>query len=237
MVLDNFTDATNQGDQGIYIVGNGEVNTPNGSSVKVEKKKGMKPSLYFKFIKKKFGILGGKSMQRRIDKIQKLAEEAIDNGQEALSEKFLERLSKEVRESEMYAKGFKVFIENKYISEFKGKVNGVELTKLKNYTGIIPKDVMKKKKKAENLFDEFYVMHTDKEKEELTEEEKKDPILFGQIKESDRYYFIDDWEDEYCDLTLDDIIDQLNLTQDEVDNMKLTKNPENIKGECVDDMC
>jgi hypothetical protein len=57
-------------------------------------------------------------------------------------------------------------------------------------------------------------------------------LLFGKIKESDRYYFIDDWEDEYCDLTLDDIIDYFNL---ESEDIKITKNPEDVGGEIIDD--
>jgi hypothetical protein len=46
----------------------------------------------------------------------------------------------------------------------------------------------------------------------------RDPILFGYIKETDRLYFIADWEDEYCDLTFDEIIDV-------VGENKLTKYP------------
>lgn len=225
----NSTDGTGTS---LFITGEGYIETPNKTEVKVRKEKGMRPTLYFKFVKKKFGVLGGKSMERRIKKIEKLAEDAMDNGQQALSEKFLERLAKEIRESEMYAKGFRTFIENEYIDDFRGKVKNVGLTKLKNYTGVMPKEVMKNKEKADNLFDEFYIMHTDLEKEELTEEEKKDPILFGKINESDRYYFIDDWEDEYCDLTLDDIIDSLNLSDDE---MRIDKNPNSISGGIIDD--
>jgi len=52
-------------------------------------------------------------------------------------------------------------------------------------------------------------------KEEI--QKMKDPILFGMIKESNRLYFIDDWEDEYCDLTFDEIIDVIGEN-------KLTKN-------------
>jgi len=56
----------------------------------------------------------------------------------------------------------------------------------------------------------------------MTEEDKKDPIAFGKIEETDRYYFITDWEDEFCDLTLEDIVDQLDLKKSEI---KLKRNP------------
>ena len=47
------------------------------------------------------------------------------------------------------------------------------------------------------------------------ERREKDPILFGtfQNEESkfilDRFYYIADWVDEYCDLTLDKLINEL----------------------------
>jgi hypothetical protein len=42
-------------------------------------------------------------------------------------------------------------------------------------------------------------------KEEIAR--KKDPILFGLIEDRRRLYFVGDWEDEYCNLTLDKIAD------------------------------
>src|SRR4030042_1990609 len=63
------------------------------------------------------------------------------------------------------------------------------------------------------LFDGYVVVHTDPNNTSVmkTVEEKKDPILFGVISESDRFYFIADWKDELCDLTLEKIIDKLGL--------------------------
>jgi len=46
----------------------------------------------------------------------------------------------------------------------------------------------------------------------MTEKEKekaKDPILFGVMKNSRNLYFIADWEDEYCDLTLSKMLNVL----------------------------
>lgn len=34
----------------------------------------------------------------------------------------------------------------------------------------------------------------------------KDPILFGMIANSDKLYFVADWTDDYCDLTLDKML-------------------------------
>lgn len=53
----------------------------------------------------------------------------------------------------------------------------------------------------------------------------KDPILFGKIKETDKLYFIADWQDEHCDLTFDKLIDFMGKDKDETkisNNIDLT---------------
>ena len=70
---------------------------------------------------------------------------------------------------------------------------------------------IKDKLDKEKVFDDYIVAHYDPKKEnaELTKQEKekkRDPILFGVIKDSDNFYFIGDWKDEYCDLTLKEAI-------------------------------
>ena len=45
---------------------------------------------------------------------------------------------------------------------------------------------------------------TEKEREEI---KSKDPILFGIIQNSRKLYFIGDWIDEFCNLTLDKMME------------------------------
>lgn len=78
----------------------------------------------------------------------------------------------------------------------------------------VPDDLVEVIEKTKDIFDEFYVVFTDytgKEERKVTKERRdKDPILFGVFKNktnvSDRFYFLGDWVDEYCDLTLDKMI-------------------------------
>jgi hypothetical protein len=46
-----------------------------------------------------------------------------------------------------------------------------------------------------------------------TEAERKtresDPVLFGVIEGRRRLYYVGDWDDEFCDLTLDEVADSL----------------------------
>ena len=80
----------------------------------------------------------------------------------------------------------------------------------------IPDEIVDTVAKVKDIFDELYVVFTDytgKEERKVAKERRdKDPILFGVFKNnvvvSDRFYFLGDWVDEYCDLTLDKFIDQ-----------------------------
>ena len=81
---------------------------------------------------------------------------------------------------------------------------------------VIDKDIIEKEYP---IFDDFYIVFTDYtgEAERTVEKEKrdKDPIVFGVIYHTNkdrvptnRLYYIADWTDEYCDLTLDELCKQ-----------------------------
>lgn len=187
------------------------------------------PQIYFKYIKSKFGILEGMRMNSRINRLTKAFNTAVNNGQEAMAEKFLVEVARETRESVLYAKGYKLFIEREHLTKYKNKIRGGHIsdTVLKEFTRVIPDDVVTKKKKAEPYFDGFVVYHywnetaekTRAGEQKMSETEKskmRDPVLFGIIKESDRLYYIADWEDDFCDLTFDEMVDKLGLKDEEV---------------------
>ena len=88
---------------------------------------------------------------------------------------------------------------------------------MKNFDRDIPDDIVDIVANTMDIFDEFYVVFTDytgeKRSKVAKEKRDKDPILFGNIfvngKVSQKMYFIGDWIDEYCDLTLDKMIEKL----------------------------
>lgn len=192
----------------------------------------IRPELAFKYIKSKFGIIERSAFERRIEKLKKAFYAAADNGQDMLGEKILRELSKEIRESALYAKGYRVYIEREDLNRYKHKIKDGHIsdTLYKKYTKVIPSDVVKKMLAAKPFFDEFVIYHyynsemekKVEKKQKISAEEKaamRDPILFGIIKETDRLYFIADWEDEFCDLTFDEVLDV-------VTEKRLTKYPE-----------
>lgn len=221
----------------ISITGQGEY-SDDIVSFKVDKTKGIHPNLYFSYIKKKFGVLERMRIDSRLKKLEKAFYKAIDNGQEALGEKFLKIMARETRESILYAKGIKVFIEEEDLNKHKHSIRKGHIsdTKFEDYTRVIPKDVLNKKKKVEDIFDEFVIYHywneDIKDVKKMDGEEKskmKDPVLFGTIKESNRFYFIADWIDDLCDLSFDEIVDVLGKKTNKKDDDFIISRDPNLK--------
>lgn len=188
------------------------------------------PELYFKYIKRKFSTLEGMKMNARLKRLEKAFNKAVENGQDALGEKFLKEITREMRETSMYAKGFKYFIEAEDLNKYKNRIRGGHIsdTKFHDFTRVIPKDVLEKKKKSDGLFDGYVIYHywnakaekVREGKQKMSPEEKqkmRDPVLFGVIKETNRLYFIADWVDEFCDLTFEEMIDVIG--KDDKDHM------------------
>lgn len=74
---------------------------------------------------------------------------------------------------------------------------------------MVPDGVVQRKIEcdARFIFDNYVVLRYDPEMKswaetEAEKEARKDPILFGVMQGSRKLYFVGDWVDEYCDLTL-----------------------------------
>ena len=165
----------------------------------------------------------------------KLIEQARNNGQTALEEKMKDGCLLFLYEAMLAGCAFNRFVSEAMLIEFltihRDKVataddeepereryySGFRLDWIKNFTRVLPPEVANKKALADSLmiFDNYVVFHYDPDKAASAmtraeeEEARKDPILFGVIKGSDRLYFIADWVDEYCDLTLREVVDKL----------------------------
>jgi len=151
-----------------------------------------------------------KELKDNIEKAQKL-------GQTALVEKFKDTLTVKLLENQLVALDSVKYISEQDLIKFVlQSEKGISLTYISNFTKIIPDTVADKKDKMDDfkIFDNYAILHYDPEgssinltKKEI--EKKRDPILFGLIKDSRNLYFIDDWKDNYCDLTFDKLVDFL----------------------------
>lgn len=152
------------------------------------------------------------------DKYMSSIERAELAGQTALVEKLKDNLEVVKLETKICGLGVDTYLTKKQVDDLMEKSSKhIAITPIRNYTKFIPDEVVKKvaKLKKENLFSEFVVMHYDPKKENVQKtkkeiEKEKDPIIFGLLRGSDNYYFIADWVDEYCNLTLKEALITIN---------------------------
>jgi hypothetical protein len=146
---------------------------------------------------------------------EKALEQAKTMGQVALLQRLVDLLDTVKGEAVLIAMGLKKYVTEKNVIDFYEKVGedkNLKLTWIKNFNRIIPEEVYEAKKDVDErkIFDNYVILHYDPKDngEKLTKEEKekkKDPILFGVIKNSRKLYYVADWKDEYCDLTLEEM--------------------------------
>lgn len=156
--------------------------------------------------------------EKRTSKLKESLDFAKSSGQKVLAERLQKEIELSTLESLLFLKGFGRYITEGQLLTFSAKTKrGLRLIWIKDFVRVIPKEVTDKKTLADSLmvFDNYVVLHYDPSKsaEEYDKEEKKrreaqirDPILFGVIEGSRKLYFIGDWIDEKCDLTLDQVI-------------------------------
>ena len=160
----------------------------------------------------------------RVEKYLSMLHSAKIAGQQALSEKLAREMFVNKYEAELYAYGLYYAVTEEQLVDFANKTEkGVSLIYLNNFTRLLPPDVIKRLEEMNKLevFDNYAVLTYDpngtkKGETEAEREKRKDPILFGLIAGSHKLYYICDWIDEKCDLTLQQLADTI-----EVDMEKL----------------
>jgi hypothetical protein len=193
--------------------------------------RGIHPRLYFKYLKSKLSVLEQRTFKLRMEKLEKMVDEFTATGQEAMSDACVRQFLVLSREAAAYACGFKKFLTEEHVKKYKYQIRGCELqiTPLKNFSRVLPKKVTDVVKKCfeKKLFDDYVIFHLDNKGHKETEKErierKRDPILFGKLEHSEKYYMLIDWEDELCDLRFSDIVEKLALDGEDI---SLPKNPE-----------
>lgn len=150
---------------------------------------------------------------------RKALTQAKTMGQSALVQQLEDHIDMIRGEAQLIAMNLKKYVTEKQVITFYEKVGedkNLKLTWIKNFGRIIPQDVYNAKAKIDKrkIFDNYVVLQYDPANngEKLTKEEvekKKDPILFGVINNSRKLYYIADWKDDYCDLTLEEMFKTL----------------------------
>ena len=184
------------------------------------------PAQYFDVLKDKKRIINHDELQKAYDACLSLAQKYKITGQT----RGLVRLGFHTfcisKEFKLLEAGINTFVYREDIETYIDDIadDAIKIIELENYEREIPDEVVEVLAKVKGLFDKFYVVYTDYTKKETkrvaAERREKDPILFGTFQDDtnkfilDRFYYIADWVDEYCDLTLDKLVDTLKEKKD-----------------------
>lgn len=183
--------------------------------------KELTPKEFFDILKEKKNTITDKELSDIYDNCLVLTEKYITTGQKAGVKKLIFHLETIEKEREIVKLGIDTFLYKDDIEEYIDNISNdvVKIIELENYEREIPDEIVETIKNVGHQFTQLYVLFTDYTGREERKVEKarieKDPILFGtfQNKESrtviDRFYFLGDWIDEYCDLTLDKMVAEM----------------------------
>jgi hypothetical protein len=183
--------------------------------------------MFFDNLKSNVSELNISNINEIISKYDSVLSKAKSNKQIALIERLEDYI--EILKSELIltTSEFNKFLDERDVILFYEKASKHEkyktnlgLTYIQNFVKLIPNEITELKMKAEELkvFDNYVILHYDYDGKSVDDtkaekERKKDPILFGVIKNSKRLYYIGDWIDNYCDLTLDVLIKTIGVNE------------------------
>lgn len=191
------------------------------------------PYEYFQNMKGKLQTMDNEKLEKVYRNAIYLAERYNKTGQIKGLRKLKFHIESIVKERQILNAGINKFVYRSDIEEYIQDVadKQVVILDLKSYERNLPDEIIEALEKVKDLFDEFYVVCTDYTGEiarRVQEERReKDPILFGAFLDreknaiNERFYYIGDWVDDYCDLTLDKMVAEMkeDTGKDIVNNM------------------
>lgn len=185
---------------------------------------------YFEKLKSSKKTITDNDLLAVYNNAEKLLHKAIVTKQKIAAQKLIFHLETIKKERELIKIGIDTFVYRDDIEEYIDSVENevIKIIELERYEREIPDEIVEVIEKTRNIFDKMYVVFTDYTgkaekkaiRERKIEEKKKDPILFGTFQSlekkvlMDRFYFLGDWEDEFCDLTLDKMVSHMKISKD-----------------------
>ena len=179
------------------------------------------PYEYFQNMKGKLQTMDDERLEKVYQNAIYLAERYNRTGQTKGLRKLKFHIESIVKEKQILDVGINKFVYRSDIEEYIQDVadKQVVILDLKSYERNLPDEIIEALEKVKDLFDEFYIVCTDYtgEMARRVQEERreKDPILFGAFLDreknaiNERFYYIGDWIDDYCDLTLDKMVAEM----------------------------
>lgn len=200
------------------------------------------PQEYFNIIKERKHKVTEEDLVRIYDNCLELIQKYIKTGQVKAANKLMFHLDCLEKEKDIIKAGVDTFIYRSDIEDYIDNVakDVVKVIELENYERDIPEEVVEVIEKVKDKFTKMYVIFTDYtgkvERSVEKERREKDPILFGTLQDEatrtiiERFYYVADWVDEYCDLTLDRMVDEMATKGKTIShNISLPVNIEELK--------
>lgn len=193
-----------------------EIKTAENENVESE----LTPQQYFEQVKERKHHITDEELIKVYDNCLELLNKYKITGQKKGMRKLMFHLECIEKEREIVKMGINTFIYRDDIEEYIDTVakDTVKIIELENYEREIPDEIVDVIAATKDKFDQLYVVFTDytgKVERQIEKERRdKDPILFGTFQNQsnrtviDRFYYLGDWEDEYCDLTLDKMVNE-----------------------------
>lgn len=197
-------------------------------------KDNLTPSAYFDYVKGLKQKLNYEEQNIIIDGALKMLKKTKITGQTEMAKELTHQVELALRELDAAHDGFDIFVNRKDIEKYIDDVEGksIKIMELDKYERDIPDEVVDKLEIAKKHFDQVYIIFTDYTKKETKkvakERRDKDPIMFGAFHDKDgdektsvyvedRMFFIADWVEENCDLTLEEMVrDVKNKTGEDI---------------------
>ena len=179
------------------------------------------PQEYFEIVKGKKQHITDEDLLRVYDNCLTLINKYKITGQSVGLQKLIFHLECIEREREIVKAGIDTFIYRSDIEDYIDNIakDTVKIIELNRYERELPDEIVNVVEKVGPLFNQMYVVFTDYTGKVERQVEKslrsRDPILFGVFQDLvsqsvvERFYYLGDWVDEYCDLTFDKMVSEI----------------------------
>ena len=179
------------------------------------------PSQYFENLKERKNKVTDADLVKFYDNAMVMLNKYRITGQVEGMKKLIFHIETVEKERELVKMGIDTFVYVEDVEEYIDDVsqNTIKIIELDRYERDIPDEVVDVVAKTKHLFTRFYVVFTDYtgrvERKVAQERRDRDPILFGTFKmigsqdPPEKFYFLADWEDVYCDLTLAKMVSEV----------------------------
>ena len=201
----------------------------------------VRADLIFEFIKTHMNEAQVQDLAARAQTLGKLLARAREIGQDGFCDELRVRISQTLREQEFLVRGYGKWFSRKDFMKFRDMSNvRLELRDLHTFSRPIPAApaALIQKLQEAKVFERLLILHMDPTGDQALSFaeriQKKDPILFGVSQyDEDRLFYITDWVDEVCDLTMDKLLTAIH----EYDkDFKLSEVPEVSETELAQEM-